>query len=210
MINSLSVWQNYKWNVVNFRRNNTFIGVTLSCFHYCLVPNIICSPTAPLILLLEKEAPSVSIPPLPRVSLHANVFSMTPCESHVTCVTCAASVGQAHVCVSSGKSDLFEQIMKLGTLKRTMWSFLVRKRVWNTICSLNGARQRVRGSSCITTATLLQQTTVGVCHQFPVAALCKSCMIFLRHVTQSRLMISEFRTTSEIRLIVKPSKSQIF
>lgn len=125
-----------------------------------------------------KKKPSVSIPPLPRVSLHANVFSMTPCESHVTCVTCAASVEQAHVCVSGSKSDLFEQIMKPGTLKRTMWSFLVRKRVWNTICSLNGARQRVRGSSCITTATLLQQTTVGVCHQFPVAVLCKSCMIF--------------------------------
>lgn len=44
-----------------------------------------------------------------------------------------------------------------------MRSFLVRKRVCNTICGLNGARQRVRGWSCITAATVLQETTVGVC-----------------------------------------------
>lgn len=49
--------------------------------------------------------------------------------------------------------------------------FWLPKRVCNTICSLNGARQRVRGLSHITTATILQQQQ-WVCSiaQFPVAA----------------------------------------
>ncbi|KAI4813204.1 hypothetical protein KUCAC02_024547, partial [Chaenocephalus aceratus] len=65
------------------------------------------------------------------------------------------------LCVSrEANSDLFEQIMRPSTSKRTKGSFLVRKRVCNTICGLNGAGQRVRGSSCITTATILQETTL--------------------------------------------------
>lgn len=89
---------------------------------------------------------------------------MSPCESHVACVIRAVSIEQADVCVSAGELDLFEGIMRRSTSKRTMWSFLVRKRVCNTICTLNGARQRVRGSPCITTAPILQETTVGVRH----------------------------------------------
>lgn len=98
--------------------------------------------------------------PLPCVTLHVNVFRV----SHVACYTCRLWTG-GRLCVSIGELDLFEQIMRPSTSRRTMGSFLFRKRVCNTICRLNGARQRVRGSSCITTATILQETTVGVCHR---------------------------------------------
>lgn len=98
-----------------------------------------------------------------------------------------------------------EQKMHPGMSKRTMWSFLFRRRVCNTICRLNGARQSARGSSCITTATVLQEMTAGVCviAQSPVAVLCKSCMIFLHPVIRSCLSSSEYRTTTEIRLMLQ-------
>lgn len=88
---------------------------------------------------------------------------------HITCCMCSTcplcGTGR-RLCVSrEANSDLFEQIMRPSTSKRTKGSFLVRKRVCNTICGLNGAGQRVRGSSCITTATILQETTVSVCHR---------------------------------------------
>ncbi len=141
-------------------QNNTFQDVTLSYFHYLppLTVIITCSPTSQLFLLLEEEA--LCFP----AHYHVNLFSLSPCESHAACVIRAVSAAQADVCAGGGELGLFEQIMRPSTSKRTMWSFLVRKRVCNTICSLNGARQRVRGSSCITTATILQETTVGVCH----------------------------------------------
>lgn len=110
--------------------------------------------------------------PLPCATLHVNVFNMLPCESHVACVLCAVSAKQAHVCVSTGELYPFEQITQPSTSKTTMRSFLVQKRVCNTICSLNGARQRVQGSSHISTATILQETTVGVCHH-SVSSCCK-------------------------------------
>lgn len=85
---------------------------------------------------------------------------MTPRESHATCVTCAASYPNGPVSVRTGPvwTDNSASACQRGTTR----SFLVRKRVCNTICSLNGARQRVRGWSCITTATVLQETTVCV------------------------------------------------
>lgn len=109
----------------------------------------------------NKKEPSVSNLPLPCVALLANVFCMTPRESHATCVTCAASCPSGPVSVRTGPvwTDNSASACQRGTMR----SFLVRKRVCNTIFSLNGARQRVRGWSCITTATVPQETTVGVC-----------------------------------------------
>lgn len=72
---------------------------------------------------------------------------------------CAVSAKQARVCVSTGELDPMQNRdpMQPCTSTRTMGYSLVRKRVCNTICSLNGTRQRVRRSPHITTATILQQ-----------------------------------------------------
>lgn len=44
---------------------------------------------------------------------------------------------------------------------------------------------------------------VCVIAQSPVAVLCKSCMIFFHPVIRSRLSSSEYRTTTEIRLMLR-------
>lgn len=67
------------------------------------------------------------------------------------------------VCVRAAV-DLFEQIKRVRPVKEDNVIFSgPEERLCNTICSLNGARQRVRGWSRITTAAVLPETTVGVC-----------------------------------------------
>lgn len=95
-------------NGISFASDLLFISTPFS-------ENIIsCRPTSPL-RFWEKR---LSVPsPLPCITLHVNLFGMSPCESHAACVVRAIPVEQAPVCVSSGKLDLFEQIMRPSTSK---------------------------------------------------------------------------------------------
>lgn len=87
------------------------------------------------------------------------------CESHVECVLLTVLGTGPRLCegwrIGPVWADNAAQHVKEDNV--IFFFFLLRKRACNTICGLNGARQRLRGSSCITTATVLKETTVGVC-----------------------------------------------
>lgn len=155
----------------------------------------------------KKKEPSVSSLPLPCVALLANVFCMTPRESHATCVTCAASCPNGPVSVRT--RPVWTDNSASACQRGTMQSFLVRKRVCNTICSLNGARHRVRGWSCITTATVLQETTVGVCVCVCGRSISSGCLVQVMYDIVAPFMTGlsyyhQVRTASDISISILP------
>lgn len=78
--------------------------------------------------------------------------------------------------------DLFEQITRPQPVKEDNVIFPgPEERLCNTICSLNGARQRVRGWSRITTATVLPETECGCVSSLHFHLLL--CASHVRYVT---------------------------